>query len=83
MYLDKVAAASFLSLSVSTFEKLLREDDTFPRPRAISLHRNGYLLSELRAWGHTRPTARRLPPQNTSRRSAGSATTSQAGPNAH
>lgn len=48
MYLDKPAAAAFLSLSVSTFEKLLREDSSFPRPRAISRHRNGYLLSELR-----------------------------------
>src|SRR5688572_7481605 len=55
LYLDKAEAAVFLSVSVSTFEKLLREDATFPRPRALSANRNGYLLAELRDWGKTRP----------------------------
>jgi prophage regulatory protein len=84
MYLDKFAAAAFLSLSVSTFEKLLREDASFPRPRAISQHRNGYLLSELRQWGQTRPTAQRLPPPNTAGRIGGGIrTASPVAPNAH
>jgi prophage regulatory protein len=67
LYLDKAEAAAFLSVSVSTFEKLLREDATFPRPRALSPNRNGYLLAELRVWGQARPIADRLPPANTSR----------------
>jgi prophage regulatory protein len=71
LYLDKVEAAAFLSVSVSTFEKLLREDATFPRPRALSANRNGYLMSELRAWGETRPIADRLPPPNTGRANNG------------
>jgi prophage regulatory protein len=66
LYLDKVEAAAFLSVSVSTFEKLLREDMTFPRPRALSANRNGYLVVELRGWGENRPIADRLPPSNTS-----------------
>lgn len=67
LYLDKAEAAAFLSISVSTFEKLLREDATFPRPRALSANRNGYLVAELRGWGDSRPIADRLPPANTSR----------------
>ena len=67
LYLDKAEAAVFLSVSVSTFEKLLREDATFPRPRALSANRNGYLVAELRGWGEMRPVADRLPPANTSR----------------
>lgn len=67
LYLDKAEAAFFLAVSVSTFEKLLREDSTFPRPRALSANRNGYLVAELRSWGETRPIADRLPPANTSR----------------
>lgn len=68
LYLDKIEAAAFLAVSISTLEKLLREDITFPRPRALSAHRNGYLLTELRMWGERRPVADRLPPANTSRR---------------
>jgi len=71
LYLDKTEAAAYLSVSVSTFEKLLREDATFPRPRALSAKRNGYLVMELRAWGETRPIADRLPPANTNRRANG------------
>ena len=68
LYLDKVEAAAFLAVSISTLEKLLREDLTFPRPRALSSHRNGYLLAELRIWSVGRPVVDRLPPANTSRR---------------
>ena len=71
LYLDKAEAAAFLSVSVSTFEKLLREDATFPRPRALSPNRNGYLVTELRVWGQARPIADRLPPANTSRTISG------------
>jgi prophage regulatory protein len=75
LYLDKAEAAIFLAVSVSTFEKLLREDSTFPRPRALSANRNGYLVAELRGWGETRPIADRLPPANTSRMVTGLRTT--------
>lgn len=68
LYLDKGRAAAYLSVSVSTFEKLLREDESFPRPRALSKHRNGYLLSELREWGQQRAVADRLPLANTGRK---------------
>ena len=71
LYLDKPEAAAFLSVSVSTFEKLLREDTTFPRPRALSANRNGYLVLELRGWGENRPIADRLPPGNTSHKPNG------------
>ena len=67
LFFDKAEAAAYLSVSISTFEKLLREDTTFPRPRALSANRNGYLVSELRGWGETRPVADRLPPANTDR----------------
>jgi len=71
LYLDKAEAAAFLSVSVSTIEKLLREDATFPRPRALSANRNGYLVAELRGWGETRPIAERLPPANAGRTANG------------
>lgn len=70
MYLDKAQAATFLALSVSTFEAMGRTDKDFPKPRAISPARNGYLLEELRSWGANRPVADRLPPANTGRRKA-------------
>ena len=83
LYLDKAEAAVYLAVSVSTFEKLLREDATFPRPRALSANRNGYLVAELRAWGETRPVADRLPPVNTGRTVAGPhRATSPTAPNA-
>lgn len=68
LYLDKPAAASMLALSVSTFEDLLRTDPTFPRPRALSGRRSGYLVAELRAWGLARPQADFAPPPNTGAR---------------
>lgn len=84
LYLDKIEAAAFLAVSISTFEKLLREDGTFPRPRALSAHRNGYLLTELRLWGESRPVADRLPPANTSHRKRSlTNATSPTAPGAH
>lgn len=65
LYLPKDAAAAYLAMSVSTFEALGRKDDAFPRPRKLSAGRVGYLLAELRTWGHTRPVSDLPPPPNT------------------
>jgi prophage regulatory protein len=68
LYLERDAAAAYLALSVSTFEKLTREDSTFPKARAISGRRTGWLVDELRAWGLARPASTNLPPPNTGAR---------------
>jgi prophage regulatory protein len=66
-YLDKSAAAAFMSLSESTFEQLVR-NGVAPKPRALSGRRVGWLLRELRAWAETMPVSEMLPPANTGTR---------------
>lgn len=68
LYLEREEAAAYLALSLSTFEKLTREDATFPRCRALSGRRTGWLVDELRAWGLARPVSNMLPPANTGSR---------------
>ncbi len=68
MYLDREGAANFLALSVSTFERLTREDATFPKARALSGNRSGWLVAELTSWGMARPVSTRPPPPNTGSR---------------
>lgn len=68
LYLERDQAAAYLALSVSTFERLTREDKTFPRCRALSGRRTGWLVDELRAWGLARPESSQPPPENTGRR---------------
>lgn len=70
LYLERDAAAGYLALSVSTFERLTREDPSFPRCRALSGRRTGWLVDELRAWGLARPVSSQLPPVNTGARRA-------------
>lgn len=60
-------AAAFVSLSVATVERQVREG-TFPKPRQLSGRRVGYLVEELEEWLRTRPISDQLPPPNTSRR---------------
>jgi len=60
-------AAAFVSLSVATVERQVREG-TFPKPRQLSGRRVGYLVEELEEWLRTRPVSDQLPPPNTSRR---------------
>ena len=62
--LEKERAAQFVSLSVSTLEKLQREGN-FPRPRLLSDKRVGYLVRELEEWLESRPVSDQLPPPNT------------------
>ena len=62
--LEKEQAAQFVSLSVSTLEKLLREGQ-FPRPRLLAGRRTGYLVRELEEWLESRPVSDQLPPPNT------------------
>lgn len=68
-YLEKAAAASFLGISESTLEKLVREDDA-PKPRQVSQKRVAWLVRELRAWAEARPVSDQLPPPNTGIRRA-------------
>lgn len=70
LYLEKAAAAAYLAISVSTLEAIGRTDPSFPRPRAISKGRVGWLVAELQAWGLARPVSTALPPPNCGRRDA-------------
>ncbi len=54
IYLDRSGAAQALALSESTLEKLVREDETFPKPRRLSANRVGWLRRELDAWAESR-----------------------------
>ena len=65
--LEQNDAATFLALSVSTLERLVRQGE-FPKPRQLSGRRVGYLVRELEAWLEARPVSELLPPPNTSRR---------------
>ncbi len=65
IYLDRSDAAKALALSESTLEKLVREDDSFPKPRRLSANRVGWLRRELDAWAESRPVSDLPPPRNT------------------
>lgn len=58
-------AAVFLALGLDTFNDLVRQDKTFPRPRAISTRRVAWLVADLANWAAKRPEADFLPPENT------------------
>lgn len=59
--LDAVAVA--VSLSTGNIQKLVREG-SFPKPRALSSRRVGWLMTEVEAWASARPIADMLPPVN-------------------
>lgn len=61
--IDLEQTASFVSLSTSTIEKLVR-DNLFPKPRQLAGRRVGYLVRELEEWVDTRPVSNQLPPIN-------------------
>ena len=63
-YLDLAGTTSFMALSESTIQKLVR-DDVFPKPRLLSGRRVGWLVRELESWAESRPVADCLPPPNT------------------
>ncbi len=62
--LTKEQAAAYLTLSVSTFEKLVRENN-LPKPRQIADRRVAWIRAELEAWLYGRPPSELLPPVNT------------------
>lgn len=68
IYLDLPAVAEVLSLSETTVQKLVREDEQFPKPRMLSGRRVGWLAREIEAWAESRPVSTMLPPPNTGRR---------------
>jgi prophage regulatory protein len=70
MYLAREEAAAFLSISTAQFERLVAAGD-LPKQRKLSAGRTGWLVEELRAWGHARPVSDLLPPENAGQRRAG------------
>jgi prophage regulatory protein len=68
IYLDLSAVAEVLSLSETTVQKLVREDEQFPKPRMLSDRRVGWLAREIESWAESRPVSTLLPPANTGRR---------------
>jgi prophage regulatory protein len=66
-YVDLPGACQFVALSESTLQKMVREDQ-FPRPRALSAKRVGWLVRELEEWAESRPVSELPPPANTGAR---------------
>ncbi|MBV8619645.1 MAG: AlpA family phage regulatory protein [Curvibacter sp.] len=65
VYLDRVHAARFVSLSEPMMERLASRGE-FPKPRQLSAGRVAWLVRELREWSESRPVSSLLPPTNTS-----------------
>lgn len=57
-------AAAYLSLSLGTFEKLVRER-SIPQPRQLAGRRVAWIRAELDEWLLARPVSVQLPPENT------------------
>ena len=62
--LAKDLAVQYLGLSVSTFEKLVREG-VMPPPRRLSARRVAWVRAELDEWLLRQPVSDLLPPENT------------------
>lgn len=62
--LGRVEAARYVGLSLTSFEKAIREGRA-PAPRAIGPRRVVWLVRELTAWLEALPTSELLPPANT------------------
>ncbi|MFC5427637.1 helix-turn-helix transcriptional regulator [Paraburkholderia denitrificans] len=54
-------------MSTGNVQRLVREGN-FPKPRALSVRRVGWLVSEIEEWAMSRPVAEMLPPINVGRR---------------
>jgi prophage regulatory protein len=67
--LDRESSAAYCALSVSTFERLVREKSA-PQPRQFAGRRVGWLRAELDEWLLARPVSSLLPPPNTSAKRA-------------
>jgi prophage regulatory protein len=55
----------YTTLSSATINRKVLEG-TFPKARALSAHRAGWVVSEIDAWVEALPKADFLPPENTS-----------------
>lgn len=66
-YVDLPTVASIVSLSETSVQKLVREEQ-FPKPRAVSSRRVAWLVREIEEWAEARPISDLPPPPNTSRR---------------
>ena len=66
-FLNREAAAAYVSLSETTLEDMVRRGE-FPRPRRLSGNRVGWRLRELDEWSDQRPESDLPPPRNTSRK---------------
>lgn len=64
IYLDLPSVASFVALSETTVQKMIREE-SFPRPRLLAGRRVGWLVRELEEWAEARPVSDQAPPPNT------------------
>lgn len=62
--LDRESSAAYLALSISTFERLVRERSA-PQPRQVGDRRVAWLRIELDQWLLARPVSELLPPANT------------------
>lgn len=80
--LEREQAAAYAGLSLSTFEKEVREDRA-PKPRQVAGRRVAWLRAELDAWLHACPISEQLPPENTGAKKPRPTKTGQRGaPNA-
>ena len=66
-FLDIDAVAAAVSLSTGGVQRLVREG-SFPKPRALSARRVGWLVTEVEAWANARPIAEMLPPPSAGQR---------------
>lgn len=66
-YVDLPTVAAIVSLSETSVQKLVREEQ-FPKPRAVSSRRVAWLVREIEEWAEGRPISDLPPPPNTSRR---------------
>lgn len=62
--LEREQAAAYAGLSLSTFEKEVREERA-PKPRQVAGRRVAWLRTELDSWLHSCPVSVQLPPEST------------------
>lgn len=63
IYLDIESVSAATSLSPAVIHKLVRREE-FPKPRALSGRRVGWLTREVEEWAETRTPSAFLPPAN-------------------
>jgi predicted DNA-binding transcriptional regulator AlpA len=68
-FYDLPTVAHVVSLSTGNVQALVRAGD-FPKPRALSARRVGWLAREIDEWAESRPVAKMLPPVNAGMRNA-------------